>query len=913
MLTISKALNAGQAQTYHASEFTAAEQNYWKQGDSVPGQWHGRMAESFGLADAVDAGHFARLASGQHPGTGEQLIRHRDGTAYTTADGSVVRPVEHRAGWDATFSAPKSVSLTALVGGDERVREAHRHAVIMALTELERFVHARMGVNHAPELTGKFVAAAFEHDTARPVDGYAAPQLHTHAVIFNMTQRSDGNIRALQERAVFDSQQFATAVYQSALTYELRNLGYEIQAGRSGAPDIKGYTAEYLEASSPRSQQIRQYMEATGFQGAEAAQIAAHSTRDRKEIHAPGKVVEAHLRMAAQYGNQARQVVAEARERALTQPVQRDPDVSRRASDAVTYAKERAFEREAVSDERLLMRDALRRGMGDLLYPEIRANFECRAAAGEFQQIEAQKHASGRQYTTPETIAMERAAIAKLWAGQEQMSPILPRVAADDYAASQGRLNYGQRLAVAEVLASPDRVHGLQGTAGTGKTTTLAAIREAAERQGYAVEGFAPASKAAQQLREAGISADTLQGFLVRGGQDRAAGDPASRHLYMLDESSLASTRQMRDFLDKLGLQDRVLVIGDVRQHQGVEAGKPFQQMQDAGMRTSQLDVIVRQQNPGLLRVVEHLSRNETAAGIDMLQKQGRITQIPETQARYAAIAREFAASPHNTIVVSPDNTSRREINRAVRAELQNRGLVARESHTLPTLIPRNDLTGADRRWAARYNVGEVIHYTRGSKELGVEKGTYGTVARIEPDQNRLTVTRNDGVAVTYDPKRLQGVSVYQEIHRDFAKGDRIQFTAPVRELGVANRELGTIEKIVDGRVKVCLDGAPSRSVVFQAQDMRHFDHGYAMTSHSAQGITTDRVLINVDAKSSADLVGTRFAYVAVSRASQDAQVFTNDAADVGQRLSREASNSSAVEFGRPAVPEKHTDLAISL
>ena len=94
---------------------------------------------------------------------------------------------------------------------------------------------------------------------------------------------------------------------------------------------------------------------------------------------------------------------------------------------------------------------------------------------------------------------------------------------------------------------------------------------------------------------------------------------------------------------------------------------------------------------------------------------------------------------------------------------------------------------------------------------------------------------------------------------------------------------------------------------------MRHFDHGYAMTSHSAQGITTDRVLINVDTKSSADLVGTRFAYVAVSRASQDAQVFTNDAADVGQRLSREASNSSAVEFGRPAVPEKHTDLAISL
>jgi conjugative relaxase-like TrwC/TraI family protein len=112
---------------------------------------------------------------------------------YEGKFGKDVTSAEHRAGWDATVSAPKSVSLTALVGGDERVREAHRESVRTALRELERYTQARIGNVHAPETTGKFVAATFEHGTARPVDGYAAPQLHTHAVIFNLTEQANGN------------------------------------------------------------------------------------------------------------------------------------------------------------------------------------------------------------------------------------------------------------------------------------------------------------------------------------------------------------------------------------------------------------------------------------------------------------------------------------------------------------------------------------------------------------------------------------------------------------------------------------------------------------------------------------------------------------------------------------------------
>src|SRR5579875_3312120 len=343
MLTISKPLSAGQAQNYHQKEFTSKEQNYWSQRGKIAGEWQGQLAERFGLAGAVSAEDFARLSQGQHPQDGEQLVRQRASYEYKDADGEMVKTMEHRAGWDATFSAPKSVSLTALVGGDDRVREAHREAVRAALDELERYTQARIGGNHPPETTGKFVAAKFEHDTARPVDGYAAPQLHTHTVIFNMTERENGQTRALQERGLFASQQFATAVYQSELTYRLRRLGYEIEAGRSGAPEIRGFSQEYLDASSPRSQQIREHLEKSGYQGPEAAQIAAHSTRDRKEIHSPAEVLAAHRQIAAEFGNQADKVAREARQRSQLQSHERGQDDPRQvARQAVTYARDRS-------------------------------------------------------------------------------------------------------------------------------------------------------------------------------------------------------------------------------------------------------------------------------------------------------------------------------------------------------------------------------------------------------------------------------------------------------------------------------------------------------------------------------------------------------------------------------------------
>ena len=203
------------------------------------------------MRGAVDEDHFARLAEGQHPETGEQLVRHQTPREYLNDAGETVKAMEHRAGWDATFSAPKSVSLTALVGHDGRVRQAHRESLDVALDEMEKYVQARMGGNNPAVTTREWAAAKFEHDSSRPVDGYVAPQLHTHVVFFNITELENGETRGLQPQELYRTQQYATAVYRSELAVRLRELGYEIEPGQSGAPEIRGYSAEYLEASSP--------------------------------------------------------------------------------------------------------------------------------------------------------------------------------------------------------------------------------------------------------------------------------------------------------------------------------------------------------------------------------------------------------------------------------------------------------------------------------------------------------------------------------------------------------------------------------------------------------------------------------------------------------------------------------------
>lgn len=175
---------------------------------------------------------------------------------------------------------------------------------------------------------------------------------------------------------------------------------------------------------------------------------------------------------------------------------------------------------------------------------------------------------------------------------------------------------------------------------------------------------------------------------------------------------------------------------------------------------------------------------------------------------------------------------------------------------------------------------------------MGIEAGSYGTVAAINPSENLISVEMQSGEPAAYDPRRLTGVSVYRRVVRDFSVGDRIQFTAPDKELGVANRDLAVIQSITpDGRIAARLEGG--RQIEFRPAEHHHFDHGYAVTSHSAQGLTFERVLIHADTDVHPELLDSRFGYVAVSCASNEATIFTDDVTRLARHLGTEVNKSS--------------------
>ncbi|MGI9072855.1 MAG: MobF family relaxase, partial [Bryobacteraceae bacterium] len=513
MLDISKPLTTGKVQSYYRSEYSSASNSYFTHAGTLRGEWHGQIAPVLKLSGEVTSEAFDRLAEGQHPGSGEQLIKHRD--TIKTQSGE---ELGHRAGWDLTFNAPKTVSLTALVGEDERVREAHRSAVRVALDATEKYVQARLGGDNPAETTGKWIAATFEHDTARPVDGYPAPHLHTHVVVFNMTEDRFGQARSLQPYELFKVQSMSTAIYQNQLEYELRQLGYQIQRGKNHAPDIKGYSPEYLQAESQRSAQIYREMEEKGSVGREHRVQLAHQNRDEKLKLTPDELRSLHKRSAEEFGNQPGRVVQEASERQMrTLSSQKTTERSQRA---VSFARERLSERSAVFEHFEVIRDSLRHTHGKARLHDVEAELGRQKDQSRFLEVQhIRPNAPAARYTTPELIQVERETIERVRAGQQKLQPL----AAVSYSALMTRygdkLNEDQRRLVHDALATRDQIFGIQGDAGTGKTTALSAVRELAQERGYQVQGLGPTSRAAKSLKDAGIDAETLQAYLTRGQQ----------------------------------------------------------------------------------------------------------------------------------------------------------------------------------------------------------------------------------------------------------------------------------------------------------------------------------------------------------------------------------------------------------
>jgi conjugative relaxase-like TrwC/TraI family protein len=889
MMTVGKGMGAERTVDYRNEHYANAAAEYYTEGGVIKGQWFGKLAEEFGLSGDVEQEAFSRLAHGRHPITNELLVAPVKATPYVNEFGKTITPAEHIASRDILFSPPKEFSAALLVGGDTRLEAVHQHAVKTALAAVERYIQARG--NKVSETTGNGVFALFEHTNARPVEGFAAAQRHTHAVWLNMTKDGTGKVRSVQSLEMLRTQELGTLIYRTELARGLTEAGYTWTVGQYKEPKISGFTPAYMAAMSPRRDQIVEELHQSHRTGARAAQLAAFKTREEKVKFDHETMQEQHRVLAAAFGNQPQAVVAAA----LARGPQQLQDPAPIARTAVTFAKEQQTERDAVVDERKLKAAMTLRSLGQVPYPRLEAELERRIAGGEFIQRTAPAGCPARAFTTPEMIALEQKTMAHMLDGRDQHAPMAGILTRTRAAVDAADLNEGQRTAIEQTLASRDKVIGIDGVAGGGKTTALRIIREGLEREGYAVVGLAPTSSAAKNLREVIPRTKTMQAHL-----QFPAGRDADKTVYALDEASLASTGQMKRFLDGMRPDDRVLLIGDTRQHQSVEAGRIFEQLQDAGMRTAHITQIVRQIDPAYLAATEDLAAGRVAEAFKKFDEQGRIIEIPDRMERIAAVAKDYADSPVNVITVVPDHDSRRVLNTAIHERLIAQGDVSKREHVVPVLVTRQDMTGADRAWAGRYDPGDIVRYTGGSDERGIKSGGYATVTSVDAKANTLTIDL-DGKRITYDPKRLQGVSVFKTEDRAFSVGERVRFTQPFSDKRIANGETGTVAAISRGTIRVRLDCEKrgeglGRSVGFTLKEYAHLDYGYAGTSYISQSRTSRRELFVVDTDRGGASLNSRTTYVGATRGREDIRVYCNDKERMIRDLSRDVSHQSAIE-----------------
>ncbi len=857
--------------------------------------WAGKGAEALRLSGPVESAAFEAILEGKVP-SGPQLGK-RDKNGE----------IRHRPGRDVTLSAPKSLSLMALVGGDERIVSAHDRAVTRTLGWIERnAVETRMQDRASGAMVHvsgqKMVAATFRHDTSRNLD----PQLHTHAVVANMVQGEDGKWRTMVNDGLYRNKMAIGAVYRAELARDLKDLGYGIEKTHpDGRFEISGVSREVVEEFSTRRAEIEAAMsarkEGAPLENPKLADRAALMTRARKRDVDKGKLRRSWERQAAELGFSAEAVRARARQAERERPV---PDLftdrGQPAVEAAVWAVEHLSERQAVFRHGDLLATTLAREPG-----AVTAEAAERAIAGleDGGGLHAAKGLeSGKHWTTDAAMARESEAIALMKAGQGAEKTIMRGWIAETKLHG-GRLNEGQKEAVKVILSSKDRVLGVQGYAGTGKTTMLNRLRTLAESRSYNTTGLAPSASAARTLeRESGIESETLQRFLARHagiveGRGTARGlrnlrASFSKTMLVVDESSLASSEQMRGLLRvATSLRvPRVVLVGDEKQLGAVEAGKPFEQLRQAGMQTAVMDEIVRQRDMELKEAVRAGLVGEVRTAFEKLGD--RIAQVEREDIGKEAAKRWLSLSPEMrsvTGVIAPTRALRDEINETIRAQLIAEGAVSGPARRGKKLVSRG-LTRAEMARASNYSTGGTVIFNRRYKTLGVEKGDEREVERVDYEHNTVWLRDGKGNLVDWRPYMLAGakggVEVYRSEEMELCRGDRVRWTRNDPGSGLANGETAAVESVAKDGVRFRLEDGSATKLAEHDPQLRHLDRAFASTVHAFQGRTVDQIVAAMPT-GNPDLTNQKAFYVAISRARDGAELVTDDAWKLSDQLER--------------------------
>ena len=878
--------------------------------------WAGKGAEALGLSGPVDTDAFQGVLEGKVPDGPRLGRRGRDGELH------------HRPGRDVTLSAPKSVSLMALVGGDERIVAAHDRAVTRTLSWIERnAVETRMQDRASGAMVHaggqKMVAATFRHDASRNLD----PQLHTHAVVANMVQGDDSKWRTMVNDGLYRNKMAIGAIYRAELARDLKDLGYGIEKTHAdGRFEIEGVSREVVEGFSTRRAEIEAAMlardEGAPLENPKLADRAALMTRAAKRDVDKGELRRSWERQAAELRFSADTVRAKTRQ---AEREHRLPDLftdrGRPAEEAAAWAVEHLSERQSVFGHGDLLAAALAREPG-----AVTAEAAERAIAGLEDGgglHSATGLGSGKHWTTDAAMARESEAIALMKGGQGAEKTIMQGWIAETKLHG-GRLNEGQKQAVKLILSSKDRVLGVQGYAGTGKTTMLKRLRTLAESRGYDVAGLAPSASAARTLeRESGIGSETLQRFLARNtgiieGRGTTTGlrnlrASFSKTVLVVDESSLASSEQMRGLLrvaTRLRVP-RVVLVGDEKQLGAVEAGKPFEQLRQAGMQTAVMDEILRQRDMKLKEAVRAGLAGEVRTAFEKLGD--RIAQVEREDIGKEAAERWLALSPEKrsaTEVIAPTRALRDGINDTIRAQLIAEGAVSGPARKGEKLVSRG-LTRAEMARASNYSAGETVIFNRRYKTLGVDKGDEREVERVDYQRNTVWLGDGNGNLVDWRPYLLAsakgGVEVYRSKEMELRKGDRVRWTRNDPGTGLANGETADVESVGKDGVHFRLEDGSSAKLAEGDVRLRHLDRAWAATVHASQGRTVDQIVAAMPT-GNPDLTNQRAFYVAISRARDAAELVTDDAWKLSDQLERAtgervaALDGAAMEAAHEAV-----------
>ncbi|HZQ45831.1 MAG TPA: MobF family relaxase [Verrucomicrobiae bacterium] len=852
MLTAVAHKNLADAEKYFDEHLT--QNDYYAAAEIHPGQWIGMGGEHLGLKGNVTREQFRALCENQNPQTGERLTQRNQKEGL------------RRVFYDFTCSAPKSVSVMAVTLDDQRLVEAHEEAAKVAFRELETFAATRIrrkGVENCDRVTGNLVAAAFVHDSSRALD----PQLHTHFTVFNSTfDENERRWKALQARGMYDAIRYGTAVYRNELARRVQQIGYRIQPAKHGF-EIEGVNGELLKRFSKRAQQrdaVTKEMEEKLGRKLSNNEIshAVHQSRAKKVKGISTR--EVRERQLSQLSPDERQTLRVLRESARPS---RLPRIALVENQALNHAVEHIFERKSVASEHELLNVALSHRLGAVDLDHLKAAVKY---LPDLVKTE-------RGVSTKEILATELDLIQTVNAGCDSVAPLHPGYRPADW------LGEDQRRAIYHVLRTSDRITGLRGLAGTGKTTALRELVAACKEAKIEPLFCAPTAAAMDVLRKEGFEAVTLQSLLL--SRPLLLKDK----LVVLDEAGAVGIDDMKRLFD-LGKNCRIVLSGDTGQHSSVRRGDALRILErHSDFKSGQLTAIRRQRKAEYRKAVELAAQKRPVEALAQLEKMNAVAEFSGDEL-YDSAAKSYLkalAENKSVLVVAPTWAEIEAVTEKVRAKLKSSGRLALEEKEFE-VFDSFSWTETQKRDARRYRPGMTIHIHR--RGHGFEKGEMAEVVAVETDAIKVQCANGSenifplGAGIVCDVGEKRKLKV--------AAGDKLLLQANWQKKFV-NGELVEV-KAVQGESILLADG---RVIPV---DYRTFTHGYAVTSHAAQGKTVDEVLVVASSRSLPAINREQF-YVSISRGRERCQIFTDDSDLLRSHVTDSSERLAAVE----ALPQR--------